>query len=126
MQTYANVDFGATTRHVTKKDMEDVGLADYVYNHNHIGNDYYKDIKASLRNREDISSKVNSTSYGDFKRDMCGYGIFDKIGINVDDKLALDMDDENISVKFEKLMAERKKVDLMLPTKQKVERKSGR
>jgi curved DNA-binding protein CbpA len=109
-QTYGNIDFGAPMQKITKDDIQNLQGADYVDGHNILGDDYYKDMKSKLRERKTSTSTFEDMKYGDFKRDdTAGYGIFDKLGFKIDDKLALDVDDDDISKKFEKLMAERQK-----------------
>lgn len=109
-QTYANVEFDKPMRKITKDDIKDLKGADYVDGHNVIGDDYYNNMKAKLRDRKSRTSVFDDMKYGDFKRgDTAGYGIFDQIGYKIDDDLMLDVDEDDISKKFEKLMNERQK-----------------
>ena len=41
-------------------------------------------------------------NYGDFKNDMCGYGIHEQLGLTFD-KLTIE-DDDDIASKYQKLM----------------------
>lgn len=107
---YGRLDFGSTIHKITKEDMQNITgkEADYVDNHNVIGEDYYKDMKTKLRERQATSNVFENLKYNDFKRDdTAGYGIFDKLGYKFDDRLCLDIDEEDISTKFDRLMAER-------------------
>ena len=109
-QTYGGVDFGAPMQKITKDDIQNLRGADYVDGHNVLGDDYYKDMKAKLRDRKSTTSNFDDMKYGDFKRDdTAGYGIFDQLGYKFDDRLALDVDEDDISKKFDRLMAERQK-----------------
>ena len=115
-QTFGGVDFGAPMRKITKEEVQNLKGADYVDGHNVLGDDYYKDMKAKLRERQSETTNYESMKYNDFKKDdTAGYGIFDQLGFKFDDKLQLDMDvdEDDISKKFEKIMAERQN-DLLL------------
>jgi len=79
-----------------------------VDNHKVIGEDYYKDIKSKLHSRKSDTSTFENVKYGDFKRDdFAGYGIHDQLGFKFDDRLTLDIEEDDITKKYEKLMAER-------------------
>lgn len=107
-QPYASVDFGPPSQKITKEDMKNMPRADYVTQHNIIGDDYYRDMKSKLLERKTDSTSFNGMNYNDFKRDdTAGYGIFDQLNLKYEDTLCLDANEENISKKFEKLMAER-------------------
>lgn len=107
-QTYGGVNFGAPMQKITKDDLHNIKDADYVDGHNVIGDDYYVDMKARLRDRKSDASSFEKMKYGDFKRDdTAGYGIFDQLGFKYDDRLALDVEEDDIAKKYEKLMAER-------------------
>ncbi len=109
-QMYSGIDFGAPTKKLTKDDISTMKGADYVTGHSVISDDYYRDLKSKLKEREAASSGFKEMSYGDFKRDdTAGYGIFDQLGYKFDDRLELDVDDDDISKKFDRLMAERQK-----------------
>lgn len=109
-QMYSGIDFGAPTKNLTKEDLNNMKGADYVTGHNVIPDDYYKDLKIRLKDRESATTNFEDMSYGDFKRDdTAGYGIFDQLGYNFDDRLQLDVDDDDISKKFERLMTDRQK-----------------
>lgn len=114
-QTFGSVEFTGSSKKMTKDDLQNINGADYVDGHNVLGEDYYKDMKARLRDRNEDATGFEKMKYGDFKRDdTAGYGIFDQLGFKFDDRLALDVDDDNISKKYEKLMAERQQE--LLPT----------
>ena len=107
-QNYGNVDFGAPSKKITKEDITDLTGAAYVDQHNVLGDDYYKSMKDRLRERKQDASSFENMKYTDFKRDeTAGYGIFDQLGYKFEDRLALDVDEDDISKKFEKIMAER-------------------
>jgi curved DNA-binding protein CbpA len=109
-QMYGGIDFGATPKKLSKDEIKNLKGADYVDGHNAISDDYYKDLKTKLRDRESSTSSFESMSYGDFKRDdTAGYGIFDQLGYKFSDRLHLDVDEDDISKKFERLMNERQK-----------------
>ena len=117
-QSYGTIDVDTAVPmpKITKKDLDSIRGADYVDGHNIIDENYYSDMKAALRGRNTDASDFENMTYGDFKRDdTAGYGIFDKLGLNFDDRLSLDIDDDNISKKYEKLMAERQKEILPCP-----------
>ena len=123
-QTYGSVDFGAPMQKITKDDIQNLRGADYVDGHNVLGEDYYKDMKAKLRDRKSTTSNFDDMKYGDFKRDdTAGYGIFDQLGYKFDDRLALDVDEDDISKKFDRLMAERQKEILPPSTTQNISHK---
>ena len=114
MQSYGNVDFGIPMQKLTKKDMRNIKGADYVDGHNIIDDNYYKDMKNQLRNRESDAKSFEAMTYGDFKKDdYAGYGILDQFG-NFDDRLELDLDDNDIATKYDRLMAERNADDIKL------------
>lgn len=107
-QSYGNIDFGTSIKNLSKEDMDNIQGADYVDGHNTIGDNYYDDMKSKLRDRKSDTSTFKTMKYGDYKRDdMAGYGIFDQLGFELDDRLSLDINDDDISQKYEKLMAER-------------------
>jgi curved DNA-binding protein CbpA len=107
-QTYGSVDFGAPMQKIGKEDVQNIRGADYVDGHSVLGEDYYRNMKSKLRERDTDANNLQNMKYGDFKRDdTAGYGIFDQLGFKFDDRLTLDIDEDDISKKFEKLMAER-------------------
>lgn len=107
---YAGVDFGGPAKQLGIDEMNDIKGADYFDGHGNLGDDYYKDIKQKLRDRQASTGNIESMKFGDFKRDdTAGYGIFDQLGFSVDDRLSLDVDEDDISKRFEKMMAERQK-----------------
>lgn len=106
-QNYGGIDFGEPTN-VKISDLQDLQKADYVDNHNVLGEDYYKNLKEKLRDRKNDASLFDKMKYNDFKRDeTAGYGIFDQLGYKINDRLAIDVDEESLSQKYEKLMSER-------------------
>lgn len=108
-QSFGGVDFGERAQKITKNDILDIEDADYVTNHSKIEEDYYTNLAAKLKNRQGDATEFDSRTYKDYDRhDTAGYGIFDKLGYSFEDVLALD-DDENISSKYEKMMASRAK-----------------
>lgn len=107
-QNFSSVNFEKPHKKITREEMNNIQGADYVNNHNKLDDDYYSDIKARLREREDASNKVNNMKYNEFERDnTAGYGIFDQLGFNIDNKLTLDVDEDDIAQRFERLMYER-------------------
>lgn len=109
-QMFGNVDFGTTMKKITKDDIKNIPGADYVDGHNVISDDYYKEMKAKIRDRDSDAKGFENMKYGDFKKDdTAGYGIFDQLGFKIDDKLTFDTNEEDISKKFDKLLAERQK-----------------
>jgi hypothetical protein len=112
-QMYGSTNFGTPMKKITKEDMANMKGADYVDQHNVLSDEYYKEMKAKLRERNMDSTNLEKMKYNDFKRDdTAGYGIFDQLGFKFDDRLALDVDEDDISKKYEKLMTERQ-VDLL-------------
>lgn len=109
-QTYGSIDFGAPMPKITKDDIHDIQGANYVYGHNVLDEDYYKEMKNKLRDRDGAAKQFEEMSYTDFKRDdTAGYGIFDQLGFKFDDRISLDIEEDDISKKFEKLMLEKQK-----------------
>jgi len=107
-QNYSSLDFGSTYKPITKDQIKGLSGADYVTGHNNIDDNYYADMKSKLAERKSMSTQFDNLKYNDFKRDdTAGYGIFDQLGFKFDDRLTLDVEDDDISKKFEKLMAER-------------------
>lgn len=107
---YANTDFGSPTTKINPDDIRDLKGADYVDGHNIIDDNYYKDMKSRLSARKEDATKFDNMKYDDFKRnDTAGYGIFDQLGFDISENLTFDLDDDDISKKFEKLMAERQR-----------------
>ena len=103
-----NLIFGDEPIKITKADIKNLEAADYVHGHKNIEDDYYKSMKAKLREREKDANNFNDMKYEDYKRDdTAGYGIFDKLGYQFNDRLALDVDNDDIAKKFDKLMRER-------------------
>lgn len=116
-QSYGNVDFGESSKKITRDDISNLDGADYYSGHNVIGDDYYKTIKSKIRERGMDSDKFGEMKFNDYKRDdTAGYGIFDKLGYKFDDQLGLEFEEESVSSKFERLMAERQKESI--PTEQ--------
>ncbi|BCS83096.1 putative J domain-containing protein [Cotonvirus japonicus] len=109
-QSYGDINFGKPTKRVTGSDIVGISGTDYTIGHNKLDDDYYRDMKAKLRERESQANLFDSMKYTDFKRDdTAGYGIFDQLGYKFDDRLCLDDDEGSITDKYEKLMAERNK-----------------
>ncbi len=108
-QNYGSADFAGKPQKITREDIKDIGNADYVHGHKNLEDDYYKLMKAKLRERKSEADKYDTMKYSDFKKDdTAGYGIFDQLGYKFDDRLSLDIDDD-ISKRLEKIMAEREK-----------------
>ena len=112
-QTFGNVDVMKTQiekqKKITKKEVAELKGADYVTEHNVLGEEYYTDIKKRLKERKAVGEQVDKMEFNDFKRDdMAGYGIFDQLGINVDSTLELDGTDEDIAERYNRLMKERR------------------
>lgn len=109
-QNFADVNFGSVSK-MTKSDMSNLEDADYYDNHGELGDAYYDDMKAKLRDRDASGNNFERMKYNDFKRDdMAGYGILDQVGFGCEDRLCIDDDDDNISRRFEKIMAERQQM----------------
>jgi len=107
-QLYSGVDFAQPVRKITQEDMQNIKGADYVDGHSVLDDEYYKQMKEKLRDRQTTTSSFEKMGYNDFKRDdTAGYGIFDQLGLKFDDRIALDVDEDDLSKKFERLMAER-------------------
>lgn len=86
------------SQHKATKDMlNDVKDADYVNNHNFLGDKYYQDIASKLRDRNVDNEKFNSGRFHDFRKDTAGYGILDKLPFDFED-------DMKINKKVEKRM----------------------
>jgi len=107
-----NIDFtfNESNKKITKKDMDDIAGADYYDAHNVIDDNYYQEMKHSLRNRDSEAVIFDNMKYNDYKKDeFMGYGIFDKLGFKFDNRIELDkyIDDDSFSKKYEKLMQER-------------------
>ena len=107
-QTYASCNFDdEPVEKIVKDELKNLRPANYVKNHNILGEDYYKKIKEKLKDRQEDSLKFEKMKYDDFKKDdTAGYGIHDNLGIDYNDRLLLDIDDD-VSKKFENLMNER-------------------
>ena len=109
-QTYSGIDFGTQSKKITKEEMANISRADYVEGHKILGDDYYRTMKHSLRDREADTTKFEAMKYNDFKRsDTAGYGVLDQIGFDFSDRLTLDVDDDDLAKKYERLIAERNK-----------------
>jgi len=109
-QIYGSADFATPTRKITKEEVQNLNGADYVDSHNVLDDDYYRSMKTKLRERDSQADQFKGMKYGDFKRDdTAGYGIFDQLGYKIDDRLTFDIDEDDISKKYERLMAERQK-----------------
>jgi len=112
-QNYSSIVFAESTKKITKDDMDNISGADYVDNHNVIEHDYYQTMKSKLSSRRTDAVHFDKMAYDDFKRDnMAGYGITDQIGFDFSDRLGLDgdHDHDDISKKFDKLMADRQAI----------------
>lgn len=109
-QTFGGVDFGQPMKKMTKEEMSNIKPADYVNGHNTLDENYYRDMKRKLKERKSDAGQFENMKFSDFKRDdMAGYGISEQLGFTIGDKLTMDLDEEDISKKFDKLMAERQK-----------------
>ncbi|AYV85374.1 MAG: putative J domain-containing protein [Satyrvirus sp.] len=108
-QTFGNIDFGSPAQKLSKDDMVNIQVPDYVDQHNVIEENYYDTVKEKLLERKNESSKIKKMEYNDFKRnDTAGYGIFDQLlGYAIDDRLMLDVEDDDISKRYDKLLADR-------------------
>lgn len=124
-QTYSSVNFGAPMQKIRKDDIQNIKGADYVDGHNILGEDYYRNMKSKLRERKTDASSLENMKYGDFNRDdTAGYGIFDQLGFKFDERLSLDVEEDDISKKFEKIMAERQQE--LLPGNTQPQKKQSR
>ena len=111
-QKFSGMNFGSMPQTKLKiDDVQNLDGADYFSGHNELGDYYYSEMKARLRDRESNNSTFDSMKFNDFKRDeTAGYGIFDQLGLKYEDRLCLDDDTEDdISKRFEKLMTERQR-----------------
>lgn len=106
-QVYGSIKYTGPTKKLTREEIENIAEAEYVDNHNHLDEKYCADIKSKLRQRSSENNTFDKRSLSDYKKDdMSAYGIFDKIGIKCLDKLGFN-DNDDISKKYDKLMAER-------------------
>lgn len=92
---------------ITKEDIKDINVADYYDKHASLDDEYYRDIRTKLMDRQNDTNKFEKMNYSDFKRDdTAGYGIHDRMGIEFGNVLSLN-DDEDIMKKFEKIKKKR-------------------
>lgn len=115
-QKFSSINFGNLPQHsFSIEEVSAMDGADYFTGHNELGDDYYADIKKRLRDRESSSTTYDNMKFDDFQRDdFAGYGIHDQVGYSCGDRLCLDDDTEDdISQRFEALMAQRKTEDLL-------------
>ena len=113
-QTYSGIDFGPTSSvKITKDFVSGLSGADYYDTHADLDDNYYADMKKKLSERQSAQSSFEQMGFTDFNReDTAGYGIFDQLGFKFDDRLTLDLDDDDISARFDKIMADRQKTIL--------------
>jgi curved DNA-binding protein CbpA len=119
-QKFSNINFGNLPQHkFTATEVDELDGVDYFSGHNELGDDYFADIKERLRNRESNNVNYDKMQFDDFKRDeFAGYGIHDQLGLHYEDRLCLDDNTEDdISQRFENLMAQRRMEDLTLGKK---------
>jgi curved DNA-binding protein CbpA len=118
-QTYSGIDFGPVpSNKITAEFVAGLNGADYYDQHNVLGDDYYEEMKRNLAKRQTDQSSFEKMGYGDYdKGNFSGYGIHDQLGFQFDDRLTLDLDDDDISVRFDKLMLERQKELVNPPNK---------
>jgi curved DNA-binding protein CbpA len=110
-QTFSGIDFGPIPSTKLTADLVS-GLegGDYYDQHNMLGDDYYEEMKRDLAKRQSDQGSFEKMKFGDYDRsNFAGYGIHDQLGFQYEDRLTLDLDDEDISVRFDKLMLERQK-----------------
>lgn len=109
-QSYGQASFGTIpSKNITKDDIVGLKPADYVKNHNVLGDDYYKDLKNRLNSRKTDTNYFESKSYQDYekeKNNFSDYGIHDKLGLKMD-QLAFD-DADDIQTRYNKLMNAKK------------------
>ena len=119
-QNYASINSIQPARKITKKEMTEItGTgATYFDSHDVLGEEYYKDLKQRLRDRESDETNFQNMKIGDYKRgDTAGYGIFDQLGFSYENTLSLDsVDEENITKKLERLMAQRQQDEVAIQT----------
>lgn len=109
-QNFGSTQFNMPTKKITAKDLENIAGADYYDNHDVLGDDYYADMKKRISARKSEADSIEKMRFTDFKRDdFAGYGIHDQLGMNDTNHLALTGDDDDISTRYERLMAERNK-----------------
>lgn len=102
-QMFSGIDFG-TSQKLSKQDLEKL-IED-----NSQSDDYFDSVKSKLEERKSSSSNFNKMTFSDYQKECtAGYGIFDKIGLNLMSHFPLDIDEDDIAYKFEKLMEARKK-----------------
>lgn len=113
-QSYGGLDFGSMPGvKLTQEYVSTLSGGDYYDQHGDLGDDYYTDIKKKLAERQASQNTFENMGYNDFRRDdTAGYGIHDQLGFKFDDKLTLDLDEDDIAVRFDKIMAERQKTIL--------------
>ena len=115
-QNFGGTQFAMPTKKITADDIKNINGADYYENHDVLGDDYYTDMKKKISARKNDATDFEKMKYGDFKRDdFAGYGIHDQLGMNDPNHLALTGEDDEISSRYEKMMAERNK-DLLPQT----------
>jgi len=119
-QKFSDLNFGNVPQHkFTMDEVNELDGADYFTGHNELDDDYFTDIKERLRNRESNNTNYDNMQFNDFKRDdFAGYGIHDQLGLNYENRLCLDDETEDdISQRFENLMAQRRIEDMMTDKK---------
>lgn len=106
---YGGVDFGeSNNKKLSKEDMVNIKPADYTHGHNHLDENYYREMKSALRSRKADAGQFENMKFHDFKRDdTAGYGISEHLGFKIGDRFSEDIDEEDISKKFERIMADR-------------------
>lgn len=109
-QSFGGTNFATPTKKITADDIKNIAGADYYENHGMLGDDYYAEMKKKISARKAEADDIQKMRYQDFKRDdFAGYGIHDQIGMNDPNHLALTGEDDDISTRYERLMAERNK-----------------
>ncbi|AKI80179.1 chaperone protein dnaj [Acanthamoeba polyphaga mimivirus] len=109
-QMFGDIDFGSSLPKISKQDISDIGRADYVDGHKVLGDDYYKDLKSKISEREKDSDLFDKMEYGDYKKDTAGYGVLDQLGCDFSEIYLDKCLPGSLEQQVEKLMAERKKV----------------
>jgi curved DNA-binding protein CbpA len=107
-----NLNYGSvnmpTSKKISRRELNGIDVDNNVINHNVISDDYKSDMKTRLKNREAMNSELDAKKMEDYnKNDTAGYGIFDKLGFDLNDMGVNDLDNEDMNDAYQKLLMER-------------------
>jgi hypothetical protein len=107
---YQSINFNplGQKKSIKEVNVNEIKPVDYYTGHTHKDDEYFKTMKSRLQDRETSTNQFNSTQFREYRSgDTAGYGILDKVGIDMKNKLNINDSDSDLQKRYNKAIAER-------------------